>query len=201
MTKLQTLKTMSTRDKILNKIKKGVAPAVDLPDMNITDSWLSPVDENALKLVLESVGGDLQYANSISDINSKIKKLFPDTENIYSNVEGVDSNFDIVGKSAIELAHIGVAILSGDFIVEENGAVFVKDENMGLDSIPTITEYLVLIVSKEKILKNMHQAYKEFDSKNMRYGVFISGPSKTADIESTLVFGAHGAKNLTVFLV
>ncbi|MCK5906633.1 MAG: LUD domain-containing protein, partial [Flavobacteriales bacterium] len=66
---------------------------------------------------------------------------------------------------------------------------------------PTITEYLVLVVSKSDIVKNMHEAYKRIDLNKIEYGVFISGPSKTADIESTLVFGAHGAKNLALLLV
>ena len=34
-----------------------------------------------------------------------------------------------------------------------------------------------------------------------RFGAFISGPSKTADIEQSLVIGAHGARSLTVFLL
>jgi L-lactate dehydrogenase complex protein LldG len=33
------------------------------------------------------------------------------------------------------------------------------------------------------------------------FGVFLAGPSKTADIEQSLVLGAHGARGLVVFLV
>ncbi|MCK5823834.1 MAG: LUD domain-containing protein [Ichthyobacteriaceae bacterium] len=192
---------MTTREKILNRIKKGVAPNVDLPDMSIAESWITPINHHDLKLVLESVGGDLQYVDSVEELNYKLGDMFPESLNIYSNVKGVDSNFSIKNKTAIELANIGVAVLNGDFIVEENGAVFISDKNMGLDSIPTITEYLVMVIPKNNIVKTMHQAYKQFNLRELRYGTFISGPSKTADIESTLVFGAHGAKNLTVFMV
>jgi L-lactate dehydrogenase complex protein LldG len=33
------------------------------------------------------------------------------------------------------------------------------------------------------------------------FGAFIAGPSKTADIEQSLVLGAHGPKTMTVFLL
>jgi L-lactate dehydrogenase complex protein LldG len=34
-----------------------------------------------------------------------------------------------------------------------------------------------------------------------RWGTFMSGPSKTADIEQALVIGAHGARSLNVFFI
>ena len=51
-----------------------------------------------------------------------------------------------------------------------------------------ISEYLVIFLEKEKIVNNMHEAYAriEMDPK-YNFGTFISGPSKTADIEQALV--------------
>ena len=194
---------MGAREKILSRIKKGVAPAVALPDMSIADNWSSEVDIDALELVLETVGGEMHILDSVDDVDSKLKELFPDVKMVYTNIKGVEFgnvNLEEV-KSAHDLAQLEVAVLEGEFAVEENGSVFVSDNKMGNKMIPTITEYLVLVVPKPEIVKNMHEAYKKIDLKNMEYGVFISGPSKTADIESTLVFGAHGAKNLALLLV
>ena len=47
----------------------------------------------------------------------------------------------------------------------------------------------------------MHHAYQQTNVFEEGFGVFIAGPSKTADIEQSLVIGAHGARSLTVYLL
>jgi L-lactate dehydrogenase complex protein LldG len=47
----------------------------------------------------------------------------------------------------------------------------------------------------------MHQAYDCIGNQEYGFGIFMAGPSKTADIEQSLVLGAHGARGLTVFLM
>jgi len=46
----------------------------------------------------------------------------------------------------------------------------------------------------------MQEAYERVDVSTLSTGIFLSGPSKTADIEQALVIGAHGAVSLSVFI-
>ncbi|MDY2805199.1 MAG: LUD domain-containing protein, partial [Prevotella sp.] len=64
-----------------------------------------------------------------------------------------------------------------------------------------MAEYLVILVSRKDIVSNMHEAYRKIEFTDYGFGTFISGPSKTADIEQALVYGAQAARGVTVMLM
>lgn len=90
--------------------------------------------------------------------------------------------------------------MDGRIGVCENGAVWIQ-QDVEQRAIYFIAESLVLVLDRRNLVNNMHEAYKRIDTGDYGYGVFISGPSKTADIEQALVMGAHGARDVTVLLV
>jgi L-lactate dehydrogenase complex protein LldG len=100
-----------------------------------------------------------------------------------------------------QLESVDFAILPGRFAVAENGAVWVTDEGVKQRVIFFIVQHLALVVPASEIVHNMHQAYERLAFARPGFGAFISGPSKTADIEQSLVIGAHGPRSLTVFCV
>jgi L-lactate dehydrogenase complex protein LldG len=59
-----------------------------------------------------------------------------------------------------------------------------------------------VLLDRNSLVDNMHEAYKRihFDDA-YQYGTFMSGPSKTADIEQALVMGAQAARGLTVVML
>ncbi|HSJ68730.1 MAG TPA: LUD domain-containing protein, partial [Anditalea sp.] len=89
----------------------------------------------------------------------------------------------------------------GQFGVAENGAIWLDEEDLEFRILPFITEHLVIVLDKSKLVGNMHQAYARIGNTPSGFGLFTAGPSKTADIEQSLVIGAHGAKSLKVVLV
>jgi L-lactate dehydrogenase complex protein LldG len=58
-----------------------------------------------------------------------------------------------------------------------------------------------VVVAANEIVPTLHEAYEKIGDAGYGFGVFIAGPSKTADIEQSLVLGAHGPKTMTVFLL
>jgi L-lactate dehydrogenase complex protein LldG len=92
------------------------------------------------------------------------------------------------------------AAFTGTLGIAENGAIWLEEKNMPHRILPFITQHLILKIDTAKIIPTMQTAYGQIRLDDLGFGVFISGPSKTADIEQSLVYGAHGAKELTVIL-
>ncbi len=94
-----------------------------------------------------------------------------------------------------------LAIVKGEFAVAENGAVWIKNKDNRHRSLYFIAQNIVIVVNKDSIVNNMHEAYELISFEEGNYGVFVSGPSKTADIEQSLVIGAHGPKSGYVIFI
>jgi len=98
-------------------------------------------------------------------------------------------NLQLAGGEVLEEIPDDYYVTSAHFGVAENGAVWVSEYTKEL-----FLNEKVCVKLPKKILPTMHEAVKEIDTP----GVFISGPSKTADVESFLVFGAHGPMKFAV---
>lgn len=193
---------MSSRDLILNKIRESnCVEEVLLPkieDFGITfENKIEKFQE-----VIQTVGG-VALNSKVEDLDSLIKELYPTAELISSNVEGCNlGNFDTNEKeNPYELKKLDLAIIKGEFAVSENGAVWMRNPNNRHRVLYFIAQNIVIIVNKNDIVNNMHEAYEKISFNEAGYGVFVSGPSKTADIEQALVIGAHGPKSGYVIFV
>lgn len=100
-----------------------------------------------------------------------------------------------------DLEQINTAIVEGHFGVAENGAIWLIDSDFPHRLVPFIPQELIILLDRGQIVRNMHEAYRKIKLEDLGFGIFISGPSKTADIEQSLVFGAHGPGKLTVLLI
>ncbi|KAA6329048.1 Lactate utilization protein C [termite gut metagenome] len=99
-----------------------------------------------------------------------------------------------------KLERVEHVAFTGKTGVAENGAIWLDDTDIPHRLLPFITQHLILKLNTDRIVATMQEAYRQLRTKDFGFGVFISGPSKTADIEQSLVYGAHGAKELTVIL-
>ncbi|MGL5275491.1 LutC/YkgG family protein [Myroides sp.] len=191
---------MSSKDYILNNIRRNTRQVFDKPQMDLNairfDDQLAQFIE-----ISKAVGGDAVVLKEGEDINQVIRSLYPDAKEIASTVEGITLttlNPDEV-NSPKELDAVDLAIVEGSFGVCENGCIWLPQQ-IKYKALYFITQYLVIVLDRSKLVNNMHEGYKLISPSEKGFGVYISGPSKTADIEQALVVGAHGPKGLTVIL-
>lgn len=195
---------MSSREDILQSIRRATHVKNEKPD-------LKPLEDHAMTYpdkveqfcaIMQQVGGEAVILKAGDDLNEIIMKAYPDAKRIASNLKEITcATFDPDDiEDPAELNGTELAIIDGKIGVAENGAVWIE-QNVKQRAVYFISEKLVILLDKNNLVNNMHEAYKQIDTGEYGFGTFISGPSKTADIEQALVIGAHGAKDVMVVLM
>ena len=193
---------MTSKEKILNSIRENnIVKDVKLPSYENFGIKFDNKFET-FSTMLESVGGKALVIEK-EDLDKTIKELYPDEKIIVSNVDFCSlGNFDSNSQDDTHnLKDIDLAIVKGNFAVAENGAIWMKDESNRHRSLYFIAQNIVIVINEDEIVNNMHEAYEKLSFEKAGFGVFISGPSKTADIEQSLVIGAHGPKSGYVIFI
>lgn len=195
---------ISSRDEILSVVERNQPAFMDLPDITAFKGNNSKLAERFTEMLV-AIGGKVIPVKSMADIrdyvltnmnsqggrNITTVPLLGDVmEHVYSKDSNPHSLQDV--DNAVIEAHFGVA---------ENGAVWVAEDMLMLRVLPFICQHLAVIVNSHDIVPTMHEAYWRIGNTNYDFGTFIAGPSKTADIEQSLVLGAHGPRSMTIFLM
>lgn len=192
---------MSSREIILNRVKnnkpksEAAAKAYESEVITSNEQLL-----NIFTTKLEKSGAVVSYF-STETLKSELN-IYAEQENVVRQIPlfGIKEAYITSASKTNHLNKIQTAVLEAFIGVAENGAMYIDESALPHRAVPFITQDLILVLSGESVVANMHEAYKVVDIKSTGYGLFIAGPSKTADIEQSLVIGAHGAKSLRVFI-
>lgn len=194
---------MSSKANILEKIKQNQPLSVSaLPDL----SFLGLENYENLdkyKSVLQSIGGDYVEVADYDAVIDFVKKNYNTEKRIITTLPELSqiAATDWKNDNPHSLKDVELTIVKAHFGVAETGALWVTDELLGQRVAAFIPQYLAIVVHKKDMVTTMHQAYDRIGNQEYNFGTFIAGPSKTADIEQSLVLGAHGARGLIVFLM
>ena len=202
---------MSSKTTILSSIRRHTTEKFDYPN-------LKPLEHEALTYTdpiaafsdhLEQAGGRAIVLKDDETFGAIVARLYPKAQRVANTVATLSGTELLPGKvfnpdEADEPAQLNgtdVAIIESQLGVAENACCWIEQQ-VRYRAIYFIAETLVIVLRKADVVNNMHEAYSRIDNKsNVPFACFISGPSKTADIEQALVFGAHGAKEVTVILI
>ena len=191
---------MNSREKILAAITANKPALINLPVIELQQ--VTTYDDLVTKFTatLESIGGRVFELQDMSileiDINNELHGGLLIVNAMHADAAKLNSS-----QLATDLEPVHKAYVKGSIGVAENGAVWINESQMINRLLPFICQHLVIVLQKEKLVATMHHAYQQINVFEEGFGVFIAGPSKTADIEQSLVIGAHGARSMTVYLL
>jgi L-lactate dehydrogenase complex protein LldG len=168
--------------------------------------------ENFLKEV-KKLSGVAQRLSS-KDLDTQLKTLMMEQdihkatawETPYLRQLGVTEILNSLGVELIspnaskhEMALCDLGITEADFLLPETGTLVLRSSMERPRAVSLLPRIHLAIVRPELLRADMHEVFAE--AKNQHYLVFITGPSRTADIELTVTLGVHGPKNLYVWMV
>ncbi|RZK08579.1 MAG: lactate utilization protein B/C, partial [Flavobacterium sp.] len=153
--------------------------------------------------VATGIGAKVYEVENIAQIKSLLADSYDASKRWVSSLAEFSdvAHTDIASVDPHELEDIELSVIKAQLGVAENSALWVPQMSVPQRVVPFICQHLAIIVDRDKIVPTLHQAYEIIGSQEYGYSAFIAGPSKTADIEQSLVLGAHGPRSLSVFII
>lgn len=201
----------TARQEILDKLRKSVYLEPEKPsfDAPVYHSINSPLEET-FKENLGMVNGNVYLFQTKEELGKKLKTFLStfNVQDIVCSEKGLQ-NF----LSGEEIAHtalnglpknVEVGISSCEFLIAHTGSIMVSSALEGGRQSFIYPPVHVVIAKKDQLVDYLETAYiniqKKYKKRLPSQITIITGPSRTADIEKTLVMGAHGPRELHVFI-
>jgi len=212
-----SLNNPSAKESILQKIRKGlqIANFKKIEEINLDNKEIYITQDKPLIEIFEEelkkVSGEFYFCQNEQDIKTKLIDLHAEykLDLCYSPEPGFENIIAHSGipfiKEFIRENEIKSGISSCEFLIARFGSVMVSSALAGGRRIFSFPEIHIVIARQEQLVLELEEALEGI---NKRYGnnlpsqiTNIAGPSRTADIEKTLILGAHGPKRLIVFVL
>jgi len=205
----------TAKEQMLKKIRKALLEKRENPYPNLEEGQLYPQNTEELEILfaeqLTAVAGNFIFCENGVDFIENIleladkynwRKIYcwePELQALLSHYEFPFYQTD----KGFEQAEVGITLCEA--LVARNGSVMVSNQDAAGRRLSIFPHQHIVIARTGQLVLDLKDAFQVLKNK---YGTnipsmvsMITGPSRTADIEKTLVLGAHGPKELFVFLI
>ena len=187
-----------------HKLRQETAPqdsdVYNIPDMDL---------KLLFKQELEKVGGRAFICQNRQDLIEKLKNFF-NQKSYKTPVTFSREIKQILQQAEIKFydddehfKHLDAGLNTCEALVAWTGSVVVSSKQAGSRQINVYAPELIIIAHSSQLFLNIDQAL-DYVLKKYNFDLsllsLITGPSKTADIEKTLIYGMHGARQVYVFI-
>ncbi len=193
---------MTSRDAILAAVRVARPAGVALPDVrSMVATTSDPSGDVHEFIVAAEAAGARVVSGTRAELRALIASAYPADGRQVSAMELLEANAPREPLLPHSFADTDVFVCEGVVGVAENGAIWLPLSRLRHRSALFLAINVIVVLGRDRVVHDLHAAYDVIDVAAEGFGVFVAGPSKTADIEQSLVIGAHGAKSLTVLLI
>jgi L-lactate dehydrogenase complex protein LldG len=204
------------RSNILKKIKQALVHKVPVPfiDNQATNNTVFQPSKQELEITFAAnftvLQGRFSYCADQAELVSQLGILFESRgwKNIYCREEAIKANFSKHHFSITyfnDLAHCDAAITGCEFLVARTGSILLSSAQQSGRTVSVYAPVHICIASTKQLVYDIDDSLMQLrDKHNTAFPSMVSlasGPSRTADIEKTLVVGVHGPKEVFCFLI
>lgn len=204
------------REKLLKKIRNSILDKNDLSENFSKDNTSSIFPKNDEPLVLEFAkaftlnGGKFYYAKTWEELRVELNSMLSTFgfNTVFCLNDSISpmlntSSF-IITNSITDLPTVNAVISECEFLCARTGSVLMSSYlSAGRCGIST-NDALVIIAKSEQILPDIDDAIvavqNKYKGKLPSQLSFVSGPSKSMDVENVMVVGAHGSIEVFVYI-
>lgn len=210
------MKESTSKEKILKTVRNALINKLENPFKDVDFSsqvFVAQKEDKEVEFATKLVesGGTFIYCENEKDVGDQLTTLID--QQILTNIFCVDKSISgLLEDSKIafsnkeeEFSSLVVGITPCDFLISRFGSIMVSS---GLGSgrrLMVYPEIHIVIAKASQVVSELKDALvgmkKKYQNNFPSQITTITGPSRTADIEKTLVMGAHGPKSLYVFMI
>lgn len=210
------IKESTVKEKILKKVRNALISKPENPfkDVDFKSAIYSEMEEEPVfqfVMKLKEAGGNFVYCDNEKAVTDNLQLLMQEKkwDSIYTIDEKLIGLFTQAGinvkQADIDFSHQRVGVTQSDFLIARFGSIMVSSGLASGRRMFAFPESHIVIARVSQVvpeLKDALAAIKKKYAHNFPSQITtITGPSRTADIEKTLVMGAHGPKELYVFMI
>ncbi|MFN2144416.1 MAG: lactate utilization protein C [Anaerolineales bacterium] len=201
---------MTARDEILKRI---AGTPTELPDMKTRQRYYDDLGEQ-FAAALTRAKGEVYLVENRKAAIEKLGELLTelDVENVVTHREtplvGIsevfpDLHWYFAGETddyRAACARADLGLTSAEYAFAETGSLVIESGSDKARMTSLLPPVHIALLPESRILPSIFEWVEKRPDPFPANLVFISGPSKTADIEQTLIVGVHGPKRLIVIV-
>lgn len=207
------MSTSASKENILKRIRQALSHPVPLPFPNSEGTqsvFKSPADDDAVVFAEEftKLQGKFSFCNDNEELVKQLSSLIHEREwnNVYCREESLrDLIKNISVNLTDDLAGCDISITGCEYLVARTGTIVMSAAQQSGRTVSVYAPIHICIAYNHQMVYDMKEALQfikeKYSNKLPSLITFASGPSRTADIEKTLVTGVHGPKEVYCFLV